>query len=140
MTNITDAIDQLFEEKGLPLKKEQAADGNFVYNGMFTLQPNKPIHFSLVVQNQEDVADYQVVFDELAFVTSFDKKAAVLERLNALNISQTAHYTAILAADGEIYIRVVSRISKENVKPLYDIMVVGSSIAYQLLPNLAEVI
>ena len=138
MTAIIEQIDQLFKEKGLPLERRQAPDGNHVYTGVFSKPDAKPISFNIVIQNAEDIADFQIVYGELAYATDYAKKPAVLEMLNELNMYKTGYYTAVLAGDGEIFVKCVSRVAKENVFPLYEMLVIGSNMSLALLPEIEK--
>lgn len=129
MTAITDAVDTLFKEKGLPLVKTATEDGHFAYHGTFKLHAeDEPLSFNLLFQNEEDMSDFQIAFTKLAYV-SFQQKEAVLEVLNEFNVYKGLYYTAVMGGDGEIFLKAISRVSKENVRPVYDMLVIGSNIA-----------
>ncbi len=138
MTAIIEQIDQLFKEKGLPLERREAPDGNHIYTGVFSKPDAKPIAFNIVIQNADDIADFQIVYGELAYVTDYNKKPAVLELLNELNMYKTGYYTAVLGGDGEIFVKCISRVAKENVQPLYEMLVIGSNMALAILPEIEK--
>ena len=138
MTAIIKEIDKLFEEKGLPLQRRQSEDGNYIYTGLFSKPNAKPIAFNIVIQNAEDIADFQIVYGELAYVTDYAKKPAVLEMLNELNMYKTGYYTAVLAGDGEIFVKCVSRVAKENIYPLYEMLVIGSNMSLAILSDIEK--
>lgn len=140
MSQLIEKIDQLFKSKGLPLVLQEASDGSHIYNGVFQYNPEKPLPFSIVIQPNAEVADFQIVFNELAYVTDYSKKNEVLNTLNEINLYKTGYYRALLGGDGEIFVKTISRVASENIMPLYEILVIGSQMAMAILEDLNKVL
>lgn len=127
-TNITAAFEKVLKDKTVPLKPRTLSDGNIAYDGTFDIAGRSPLGFGVVLENKPDVCDYQIMFNELARLKSYEQKEAVLEKLNELNIVDTGYYTLILGNDGEIFMKTLGR-TTTNVQALYEILVYGTNIA-----------
>ena len=139
MTKITDQFETILKEKQIPLAKRQIENGQVSYNGKFQLTKEKALPFGIVFDKEDDISDYQIVYHQLAFVSNFNKKTAVLELINELNELQAGYYRICLGSDGEIYMRLLARTS-DNVQPLYEMLVTGSTIAKAVLPRIEELL
>lgn len=139
MNKITDQFEKILKEKQIPLAKRQLENGQVSYNGKFQLTKEKALPFGIVFDKEDDISDYQIVYHHLAFVSNFSKKAAVLELLNELNELQSGYYRICLGSDGEIYMRLLGRTS-DNVQPLYEMLVTGSTIAKAVLPRIVALL
>lgn len=139
MTKITDQFEKILKEKQIPLAKRQLENGQVSYNGKFQLTKEKALPFGIVFDKEDDISDYQIVYHHLAFVSNFSKKAAVLELLNELNELQSGYYRICLGSDGEIYMRLLGR-TWDNVQPLYEMLVTGSTIAKAVLPRIVALL
>lgn len=137
MTKITEQFEAILREKQIPLAKRQIDNGQILYNGKFQITKQQALPFGIVFDKEEGISDYQIVYHNLAFVTNFDKKAAVLELLNELNEMKSGYYRICLGADGEVYMRLLSRTSNDVV-PLYEMLVTGSTIAKAVMPRIEE--
>ena len=69
-----------------------------------------------------------MIFRKLAYLNNYADKVKLLELINELNQTKTFYYTLCLAGDGEIFLRLLGR-STTDVKPLYEMLVIGSNIA-----------
>lgn len=139
LTKITDQFETILKEKQIPLAKRQIKNGQVSYNGKFQLTKEKALPFGIVFDKEDDISDYQIVYHQLAFVSNFSKKKAVLELINELNELQAGYYRICLGSDGEIYMRLLGRTS-DDVQPLYEMLVTGSTIAKAVLPRIEEVL
>jgi hypothetical protein len=139
LTKITDQFEMILKDKQIPLAKRQLENGQVSYNGKFQLAKEKALPFGIVFDKEDDISDYQIVYHHLAFVSNFNKKTAVLELLNELNELQSGYYRICLGSDGEIYMRLLGR-TADNVQPLYEMLVTGSTIAKAILPRIEAVI
>ena len=135
LTKITDQFEKILKEKQIPLAKRQLENGQVSYNGKFQLTKEKALPFGIVFDKEDDISDYQIVYHHLAFVSNFNKKTTVLELVNELNELQSGYYRICLGSDGEIYMRLLGRTS-DNVQPLYEMLVTGSTIAKAVLPRI----
>lgn len=139
LTKITDQFEKILKEKQIPLAKREIENGQVSYNGKFQLTKDKALPFGIVFDKEDAISDYQIVYHHLAFVSNFSKKAAVLELINDLNELQSGYYRICLGSDGELYMRLLGR-TTENVQPLYEMLVTGSTIAKAILPKIELVL
>lgn len=139
MSKVTDQFEMILKEKQIPLAKKIIDNGQTLYNGKFQITKQQALPFGIVFDTGEGIIDYQIVYHQLAFVSDFNKKAAVLEVLNELNELRSGYYRVCLGGDGEIYMRLLSRTSTD-VQPLYEMLVTGSTIAKAVIPHIEAVI
>ena len=139
MAKIVEQIEALFKEKHLPLEKQEGPEGVVVYPGIFEAGGYK-LSFNLLVQDLDETADFQVVYEKLAYVTDFKKKTAVLEKVNELNHYKTGYFTAILGNDGEVFIKTLGRVASGSVYPVYEMLVMGSKLAMNTIQDIQDVI
>lgn len=140
LTQTIDHFEALVEEKKIPLKKSQLKNGQVLFNGSYRISQTRVLPFGIVFDNKENqTIDYQITYHKLAYVRDFSKKADILELLNELNQVKAGYYTAILGADGEIYLKQLGRTSTEVVTA-YEILVFGSTIAKALIKEIEQIL
>ena len=122
------ALDQKFQEKGMPLKSHPIQNGQYLYQGKFNLDKEHSLPFGVVIAKDESESDFQISYRKLAYLNNYADKVNLLELINELNQTKTFYYTLCLAGDGEIFLRLLGR-STTDVKPLYEMLVIGSNIA-----------
>lgn len=137
--SVLEAIDKLFAEKKLPLKKQEIPNNQYVYQGTFNIRPDKQIPFGVVIVDGEGLVDYQISFKRLAYLTNYNDKAKVLELINELNQTIAFYFTVFLAGDGEIIMKMMAKTS-EDVRPVYDTLIVGSNVAKHVMAELEKII
>lgn len=136
---ILEAIDTLFSEKKLPLKRQDIPNNQYLYQGNFQIRPGRRIPFGLVIADGEEIVDFQISFKRLAYLTNYDDKTKILELLNELNNTKTFYYRACLAADGEIFLKAMGK-TTEDVRPIYEQLVIGSRVAKLVIDELEKII
>jgi len=134
---IIEALDKVFQEKKMSLKSQPIQNNQFLYQGNFTISPERSLPFGVVIAKNEENSDFQISFRKLAYLNNYNDKAKVLELINELNQTKAFYYTLCLAGDGEIFIRLLGRTTLD-VKPLYEMLVVGSNIAKVMIKELEE--
>ena len=139
MSKIIDNFEQLLKEKQMPLSKKEIKNGQILFNGAFRVKKNMRLPFGVVFDNKDsETIDYQIVYHRIAYVRDFSKKEAVMVLLNEINEMKSGYYRFCLAGDGEIYMRLLARTS-EDIRGLYEMMVMGGNIAKALIPEIEEV-
>lgn len=140
MTTLTDNFEELLRSKKIPLKKNVIQKGQILYNGNFRLSETQSLPFGIVFDSKDNpVIDYQITYHRLAYVADYSKREAVLDLINELNQLKSGYYTVCLGGDGEIYLKLLGRTS-DDILPVYEMMVFGSSIAKALLPEISQVL
>lgn len=140
MTETIDKFEALLKEKKIPLKRSELNNGQILFNGSYRISKTRVLPFGIVFDHKDTkTIDYQVTYHKLAYVKDFSKKEEILELLNELNQVKAGYYTAILGADGEIYLKQLGRTS-EDIVTAYEILVVGSTIAKVLIKEINQVL
>ena len=65
------------------------------------------------------------------------KEAETLSLINDLNEMKTGYYNLYLAGDGEVFLRTLMR-AGEDAQPIYQTLVMGSSIARHVIQEFQE--
>lgn len=136
---VLEALDQLFSEKKLPIKRQAIPNNQSLYAGNFMIRPGKPLPFGVVVADGEELRDYQISYKRLAYLSDYSKKGEILELINELNQGKTYYYTVVLAGDGEILMKAHGKTSSD-VRALYDVLIIGSNVAKLVVAELEKVI
>lgn len=140
MSKITDRFEALLKEKKMPLTKKEIQNGQLLFNGAFRVTKNKRLPFGIVFDAKDnETVDYQIIYNRIAYIHDFDKKNEVMELLNELNEMKAGYYRFCVRGDGEIYMRLLARTS-EDIRPAYEMMVMGGSIARALLPEIEKAV
>lgn len=122
----------------MPLSKREIKNNQILFNGAFRVKKNMRLPFGVVFDSKDsETVDYQIVYHRVAYVRDFSKKEEVMNLLNELNQMKSGYYRFCLAGDGEIFMRLLARTS-EDVRPVYEMMVMGGNIAKALLPELEK--
>ncbi len=139
MSKITDNFEKILREKNLPLTKKEIENGQVLYNGAFRVTKSKRLPFGIVFDGRDNpTVDFQIIYNRLAYIQSFEQKAEVMELLNELNEMKSGYYRFCVRGDGEIYMRLLARTS-EDVRSAYEMMVMGGNIARALLPEIEKI-
>ncbi|NLB99329.1 MAG: hypothetical protein GX788_06865 [Lactobacillales bacterium] len=139
MLKILEEIEKLFAEKKLPLKRQEIPNNQSLYQGTFQIAPGKSIPFGVVIVNGEEMADFQISFKRLAYLSNYADKEKILDLINDLNNSKTFYYRVCLAGDGEIYMKAMGK-TTEDVRAMYEQLVIGSSIAKRVIEEVEKII
>ncbi|MCI7240824.1 MAG: hypothetical protein MR493_05755 [Aerococcus suis] len=142
MATITTALEQLFKEKGMPMQKQELDNHQYVYNGAYRLAEDHTIPFDIVIREFKDdskVTEYQISYRNITQVKDYSQTPKALEVINDLNRQLSGYYTIVLAGDGEIYLRLLSR-TTIDVQILYELLVFGSATARVVYPKLEKAI
>lgn len=132
-------FEAVVKEKNIPLKKSELNNGQILFNGNFRLTKTKVLPFGIVFDNKDaQSVDFQITYHKLAYVQDFSKKPAVLELLNELNQLKSGYYSVVLAGDGEVYLKLLSR-TTNDILAAYEMMVFGSTIAKVVIKEIEKV-
>jgi hypothetical protein len=134
---ILEVLDKVFQEKGMPLKSHPIQNNQFLYQGNYTIGPERTLPFGIVIAKDAEESDFQISFRKLAYLNDYNDKAKALELINELNQTKTFYYTLCLAGDGEFFIQMLGRTTLD-VKPLYEMLVIGSNIAKVVIAELEK--
>lgn len=137
--SVLEALDQLFAEKKLPLKRQEISNNQYLYQGTFMVRPGEKIPFGVVVAGDGNLVDYQVSYKRLAYLTNYADKPKILELINELNQTKSFYYTIFLAGDGEIAMKAMAK-TTEDVQTVYETLIVGSNVAKLVMEELEKVI
>lgn len=139
MTEMIENFEAVVKEKNIPLKKSELNNGQVLFNGNFRLTKTKVLPFGIVFDNKDaQSVDFQITYHKLAYVQDFSKKPAVLELLNELNQLKSGYYSVVLAGDGEVYLKLLSR-TTNDILAAYEMMVFGSTIAKVVIKEIEKV-
>lgn len=140
MSKITERFEELLKEKKMPLTKKEIQNGQLLYNGAFRVTKSKRLPFGIVFDSKDNpTVDYQIIYNRLTYIKDFNRKADVMELLNELNEMKAGYYRFCVRGDGEIYMRLLARTS-EDIRPVYEMLVMGGSIARSLLPEIEKAV
>ncbi|MGX7418451.1 hypothetical protein ACWOFR_06555 [Carnobacterium gallinarum] len=135
METIVENFEEILREKQIPLAKSVAETGETFYTGNFQVTTEKVVPFSVAFQTKESISDVQILYSKLSYVKDFQKKAEVLALINQLNEDESSYYRVCLAEDGEVYLRLLTRITNA-VQPIYEMLITGSSVVKKVLDQL----
>lgn len=139
MTEMIENFEAVVKEKNIPLKKSELNNGQILFNGNFRLTKTKVLPFGIVFDNKDaQSVDFQITYHKLAYIQDFSKKPAVLELLNELNQLKSGYYSVVLAGDGEVYLKLLSR-TTIDILAAYEMMVFGSTIAKVVIKEIEKV-
>ncbi|MCZ0717137.1 hypothetical protein [Aerococcus kribbianus] len=142
MEPITNALEKMFKEKNMPIEKRELENNQHLYSGAYRLAEDHTIPFNIVVRDFKegsDVTEYQISYRKISQVQDYNKTPQALEVINDLNRTASGYYNLVLAGDGEIYLRLLSR-TTTDVKILYELLVFGSATARVVYPKLEKAI
>lgn len=137
--SVLESLDKLFAEKKLPLKRQEIPNNQSLYSGQFMVRPGKRVPFGVVVVNGEGPVDFQISFKRIAYLTNYADKERVLELINELNLSKTYYYHLTLANDGELIMKTMAK-TTEDVRPLYEMLIVGSNVLKLVTQEIEKII
>ncbi|WP_027107525.1 hypothetical protein [Lacticigenium naphthae] len=139
MTTITENFEKVLEEKKMPLKKQEIKNGQILFKGAFRIRKNLRLPFGIVFDTKDSATvDYQIVYHKLAYVKEYSKRSEVMDLINEFNEMKAGYYRLCIGGDGEIYMRLLAR-TGEDIRPVYEMMVMGGSIAKALLPEIEKI-
>lgn len=140
MASIQTALEEMFKTRNVPIEMKELADKQYVFSGGYKLGPDKVIPFHVVARDFNEgssVTEYQITYRKICQVEKYEDTTKALQVINELNQKATGYYTLVLAGDGEIYLRLLSR-TTEDTRLLYEIMVFGSATARRVYPLLEQ--
>ncbi|MBD3948802.1 hypothetical protein I4Q36_04435 [Tuanshanicoccus lijuaniae] len=138
MSKVKAAFDALLKEKEIPTNYKEIEGGHHLYRLQFRASESRVLVVEIILQNgDQPYVDCQVIYRNIHILTDYNKRQDALDVINELNEMHTGYYHLFLALDGEIFLRSLMRIG-EDVTPLYETIVYGSSIGRNLMPKLAE--
>ena len=137
LETVVTALDSYFVQKKFPIKKDKLTQGEAFYQGVMKAGPQHLVPFNIVISKNQPVSDYQISYTRVAFLNDYADKANLLEWANQWNLGNAYYYTVCLAADGEIFLRLLSR-TTTDVAPLYDMLVMGSKVVQKMCVELQQ--
>lgn len=124
--------------KKVPYDYQEIQGGNHLFRMRYRITDDRSVVVEVIIQHSDDdYADVQMIYRQLHFLQDRNKEADALRLINELNESKTGYYYLFLAGDGEIFLRSLMR-SGSDPEPLYQTIVIGSAIAKNIIPELAE--
>lgn len=116
-------------EMNIPFESKEIENGHMLYRLRFRITKTKALIVEIIVQdNDKDYCDAQIVYRHVHILTDRSRETDAYQLLNQLNEMKTGYYSLFLAGDGEIFLRSLLRVG-EDVEPLYQTLVMGSSIS-----------
>lgn len=138
MANIKESFEMLLKEKNLPINYLEIEGGHHLYRLQFRATKSRDLAVEIILQNSDNQSvDVQVIYRNLHGLKDYHKRHDALELINELNEMKTGYYCLHLALDGEIFLRTLLRVG-EDVMPLYETIVFGSTISQRLIPELTK--
>lgn len=138
MTTIVSLLDKVFEEKQMPVERQEIEGDLVVYILNYQLKLNHILRMELICPKDVNRADVQLTFRYVTMLSRYEKRHDVLEVINDFNESDSGYYTFYLANDGEVYARTLIR-SGLDVDGIFEIMYQGPFIISHILPKLTEI-
>ena len=131
-------FEALLKEKELPTQYQAIEGGHHLYRFQFRASKERTLMVEVILQkSEESYFDAQIIYRLVHVLDDYQKKFQALEAINDLNGAKTGYYNLYLAGDGEIYLRSLIRCGQDP-RPLYDTLVIGSTIARLLQKSLPE--
>ena len=138
MTQINDNVLKVLKEKNIPVTSQEIEDGHYLHRMSFQVQKSKQLVVEMIIQNTQDpYCDAQIVYRNLHMLDDRSKEAETLSLINDLNEMKTGYYNLYLAGDGEVFLRTLMR-AGEDAQPIYQTLVMGSSIARHVIQEFQE--
>lgn len=140
MTSIETALTEMFKAKNVPVQSKEITDKQFLFSGGYKIAQEKVIPFHVIARDfneGSEVTEYQITYRKIAQVERYEDTNKALQVINELNQKLAGYYTLVLAGDGEIYLRMLSRTTADT-KLLYELMVFGSATARRVYPILEQ--
>lgn len=138
MLSFKEKFDNLLKEKKLPAKYDTIQNGNHLYRFQFRVSQERVLVLEVIIQDSKsEHLDAQIIYRHVHLLKDYNQRQEALEFINDLNEAKTGYYNLFLAGDGEIYLRSLMRINQDP-SILYEVIVVGSSIARALQVSLTE--
>lgn len=138
MTTIVSLLDQLFEEKKMPVERQEVEGDLALYILNYQLKPNHVLRMEMICPKDVTRADVQMTYRYVTMLSRYEKRHEVLEVINDFNEMDSAYYTFYLANDGEVYARTLIR-SGLDVESIFEIMYQGPFIISHILPKLEKI-
>lgn len=139
MTSIVSLLDQLFEEKKMPVERQEIEGDLALYILNYQLKPNHLLRMELICPKDITRADVQMTYRYVTMLSRYEKRNEVLDVINDFNEIDSGYYTFYLANDGEVYARTLIR-SGLDVEGIFEIMYQGPFIISHILPKLEGII
>lgn len=139
MTTIVSLLDKIFEEKNMPVERQEIDGDLALYILNYQLKPNHLLRMEMICPKDLTRADVQMTYRYVSMLPRYEKRHDVLEIINDFNETDSGYYTFYLANDGEIYARTLIR-SGLDVEGIFEIMYQGPFIISHILPKLEQII
>lgn len=137
MTNINLAFQTLLRNRQLQFQEVRREDGT-IYKGRLSLNDDHIIDFAFWVENSEDSATVQIIFNNLSNVEEWPNRDDLLEKINELNRTHCLYYYLVLDIDNRIFARYVTQITLNNLENLFDIFKTGTRVVKQVVTELSR--
>ncbi|TFI70623.1 hypothetical protein [Carnobacterium divergens] len=129
------AFEELLRAKQIPLVKATTSSNETSYSGSFQVNSEKEILFDVVFKEATSQTDVTITYHQLIACYSEDNRLQLVTLINQLNQEKTAYYRLVLTNEGEVSLVFEGR-TGEEILPLYEILLVGSSLLSDLMREL----
>lgn len=129
------AFEELLRAKQIPLVKATTSSNETSYSGSFKVNSEKEILFDVVFKEATSQTDVTITYHQLIACSSEDNRLQLVTLINQLNQEKTAYYRLVLTNEGEVSLVFEGR-TGEEILPLYEILLVGSSLLSDLMREL----
>lgn len=138
MTTIVSLLDKIFEEKNMPIERQEIEGDLALYILNYQLKSNHVLRMEMICPKDVTRADVQLTYRYVTTLSRYEKRHEALDIVNEFNEVDSAYYTFYLADDGEVYARTLIR-SGLDVESIFEIMYQGPFIISHILPKLEKI-
>lgn len=125
-----------------PVKDKEGNEVNqkqVVFQSGLKISEDKIVPCSVIIQEAPaDRVNYQITYNQIAYVSDRNKLPKILEKINELNTVRSGYYHFSITKDGELHMRNLG-ITGEDVKPVVNTFIFGGRILRALLPELENI-
>lgn len=129
------AFEELLRAKQIPLVKSTENSNGTSYSGSFQASPENEILFDIVFKEATKQTDVTITYYQLIACSNEDNRLQLVALINQLNQEKTSYYRLVLTNEGEVSLLFEGR-TGEEILPLYEILLVGSSLLSDLMREL----
>lgn len=129
------AFEELLRAKQIPLVKSTENSNETSYSGSFQASPENEILFDIVFKEATKQTDVTITYHQLIACSNEDNRLQLVALINQLNQEKTSYYRLVLTNEGEVSLLFEGR-TGEEILPLYEILLVGSSLLSDLMREL----
>lgn len=136
MEKLNQEFQHLLMKNDFPMKVS-FENGQWLYKGKLEMTDYHILDFavSFTQVGETDGAVCQIVFNNVAYCKSYEKRGEWLAFLNQLNLEMGLYYYLCLENDGRIFARYVTEVH-QDVQMVYDVLNTGANVMMHIIEKI----